>query len=223
MKKRGQFWYGDFMIAMLVMIVLGIIFANSIVEIPQRESDLEKISDDGFTIANSLLSEGYDMPNWKNSNGRIGFMTNGKVDVDKLNEFASLVGTSRGYLVSQFLFGTSYQYAFYFEDSKGNVINQRAYGGVAKKDELDNVNAENIFRIVRVVYLDNNKDGKGELVKMHLVVWDIGKEYRTSKIVCQNAQSFNFCGFLNSLVPDYRYGCCDEWSLCGSQPACTWP
>ena len=223
MLKRGQFWYGDFMVAMLVVIVLGIIFANSIVDIPQRESNLDKISDDGFTIANSLLSEGYDMPNWKNSNGRIGIVTNGKIDADKLNEFVSLTGTSRGYLISQFLFGTNYQYAFYFEDNEGAIVNQRAYGGVAKKEDLDIIDSENIFRIVRVVYLDNNKDGKGEIVRMHLVVWDKGKEYRTSKVVCQNAQNFNFCGFLNNLVPDYRYGCCDEWALCGVQPACNWP
>jgi len=61
MKKRGQFWYGDFMIAMLVMIVIGIIFANTIVDIPQRENNLDAMIDDGVNIANFLLSDGYEM------------------------------------------------------------------------------------------------------------------------------------------------------------------
>ncbi len=223
MKKRGQFWYGDFMIAMLVIIVIGIIFANSIVDIPERESDLDNMLDDGFNIANSLLSEGYDIANWRNGNGRIGITTDNKIDVDKLDEFSSLVETNRGYLISKFLFGTNYDYAFYFEDKDGNVINGRTYGGVALKDDLDIVEAENMFRMVRIVFLDNNKDGKGELVKMHLAVWDVGKEYTTSQRVCQNAENFNFCGFLEELVPQYRLGCCNEWKLCGTPPTCNLP
>ncbi|MBS3153595.1 hypothetical protein J4426_03470 [Candidatus Woesearchaeota archaeon] len=223
MEKRGQFWYGDFMLAMLVMIVIGIIFANSIVDIPQRESDLDKMVDDGANIANSLLSDGYDIANWRNGNGRIGISSSGKIDTIKLDELATLVETSRGYLISKFLLGTSYDYAFYFEDKQGSIINGRAYGGIALKEDLNIVDAENIFRMVRIVFLDNNRDGKGELVKMHLAVWDIGKEFTTSKNVCQNAENFNFCGFLDNLVPEYRRGCCNEWEFCGVPPACDLP
>ena len=223
MKKRGQFWYGDFMIAMLVMIVIGIIFSNTIVDIPQRESNLDNMIDDGVNIANSLLSEGYDMPNWRNGNGRIGINTDSKIDVNKLDTFSSLVDTNRGYLISKFLFGTDYDYVFYFEDKDGNIVNERSYGGVARSEDLEIVSALNMFRMIRIVFLDNNQDGKGELVKMHIVLWDVGKEYTTSQRVCQNAENFNFCGFLNELVPSYRLGCCNEWRLCGEPPTCNLP
>ena len=155
MKKRGQFWYGDFMIAMLVIIVIGIIFANTIVDIPQRESNLDNMIDDGVNIANSLLSEGYDMPNWRNGNGRIGINTDSKIDVNKLDTFSSLVDTNRGYLISKFLFGTDYDYVFYFEDKDGNIVNERSYGGVARSEDLEIVSALNMFRMIRIVFLDN--------------------------------------------------------------------
>ena len=216
-KKKGQFWYGDFIIGILIIVFIGILFAKSIIDIPQRESDLQLISQNAVTIANLLMSPGVNSVNWKNSEGKIGIVEKGKVNFVWLSEFLNLVESTQaydGYQTAKLLFGTSYDFSVYFERKNGEVYNNKAYGGIDDLNQLQNLSAENIVRLSRVVYFDGTGDQIGEVMKMNLVVWDFGTEKLTSQVVCNNAQNCELCIALEILIPDYRIGCQSEWTLC---------
>jgi hypothetical protein len=214
MLKRGQFWYIDFIIGILVIAFIGILFARSIIDIPQKEGDLQLLTNDAINIGNLLMSPSINNGGWINGQGKIGLVEDGKVNLVWLDDFLRLVETGdsfQGYSTAKYLLGVDFDFAVYFERKNGQIYNNKAYGGVDDIQQLLNLEAENIVKLIRVVYFDDNNDGEGELLKMNIVVWDYGREKLTSEIVCSNAEQYNFCIALDVLLPDYYNGCQCEW------------
>lgn len=175
--KKGQFWYSDFLIGLFILIIISAIFVITIVDINSREDTLQSLIDDGVTISNSLMSEGYLKDEWVNNKGRIGFVKNGKVDNNNLASFDTISSYSispDNYKISKYLLGTINDYAVYFEDKDGDVVKDKVYGKVNTKEALDDLGVENLVRFTRFVYYDydDTSEGIGEIVKMILVVWE---------------------------------------------------
>src|SRR3989344_2944215 len=119
--KKSQFWYADFLIAVLILVLISYLFISSINQLNKKQDKFQSISSDSLLISSTLMSEGYcvndNCVEWRNLLGNIGFVKEGKVIQDKLKSLISLTSTNEGYETSKILLGTRNNYIFYFEDS----------------------------------------------------------------------------------------------------------
>ncbi|MEK6835801.1 MAG: hypothetical protein AABX55_02150 [Nanoarchaeota archaeon] len=169
--KKAQFWYADFLLGLLILFFITYIFSRVIIDLNTREDKIQELVNDATSIANSFTSTGYLSYNeWFNRQGRIGFVENGKVINEKLEDFERMLNNN-GYEISQFLLGTSNNYIIYFEDKNTNIVENKVYGKFNNINELNELEVENLIRITRFVYYDNNEDNLGELVRMNILVW----------------------------------------------------
>ncbi len=214
--KKGQFWYADFVVGLLVIAFITVLFARAVVDVPEKESGIRLLHQDAITIASLLMSPGVDSANWINGQGKIGLVQNGKINYLWFNDFISLITKTNpdGYQKARQLFGTNYDFSVYFQKKDASILGNKAYGGMADVGQLQNLEAENIVRVNRVVYFDETGDNIGEVYTMHVVVWDLGTEKRTSKKVCENANNCGLCNVLGIFIPDYLAGCRSEHGLC---------
>ena len=169
MEKRGQFWYTDYLIGLLVFMVIGFLFFRTVVDISSNNAVMDDLVETGITISNVLMSEGYLYNQWGDGEGRIGFVNNGKVNLSSYNNFTTLVSTPDNYETSKYLIGTKYDYVTYFEYENGTIIQNTVAG---KYNDLNLItNAEAIIKFVRFVWYDQDGDNKGKVVKLVVEVW----------------------------------------------------
>lgn len=183
--KRGQFWYTDYLIGLLVFMIIGVLFFRTFVDISSSNAIMEELVETGVTISNSLMGEGYLHDQWINSQGRIGFVDNAKLNITSYDLFKNLVSTGssgEGYATSKYLIGTKYDYITYFEDVDGNPIQNNKLDilgkdGINSLDDISNANA--IVKFVRFVWVDEYEQpwypdenmGKGRILRMVVMVW----------------------------------------------------
>jgi hypothetical protein len=190
-KKRGQFWYADYLIGITVFMVIGFLFFRTFVDVSANNSLMEDLIDDGISISNSFMSPGYLPDKWNLDppDGRIGFVENGKLNSSEYyddanhNNFRAMVQTPDGYERSKYLIGTRYDYLVYFEDENGNPIDNGFLTVLGRWSTLEefntNANAEAVVKIVRFVWVDEYETpdyrldnlGKGRILKMVVIVW----------------------------------------------------
>lgn len=118
MKKRGQAWGFDLMIAVTIFAVGIIIFYVYSINYPEEGREtLDKLYYEGNLIADSILSEGFP-ESWNSDNViRIGILSNNKVNETKLEGIYNLTTeTPGGYFRTQGLFNTKYNYFFNFSE-----------------------------------------------------------------------------------------------------------
>ena len=181
--KKSQFWYADFLIAVLILVLISYLFISSINQLNKKQDKFQSISSDSLLISSTLMSEGYcaddDCENWRYLLGNIGFVENGKVIQDKLKALILLTSTNDGYETSKILLGTKNNYIFYFEDSDdlnskitiSGEDNKKIYGksGI---DEVSQINTESYVRTTRFVYLENPPlINTKKIVKLVVIVW----------------------------------------------------
>ena len=197
--KRGQLWYADVILALMIVVVIMIFFALSFFDIVGREDKVQDMLDDAITITNSVMSPGYEHTKWcTERKGRIGFVEDYKLIKDNFKEFEKLVddpGTCleglTGYETSKILLGVPYDYLIYLQNKDGNFIESpnddvttRTYGkykvkGLTQETGLNDIFAkleqdapENKINFFRFVYYDPDLDGYGEIIKLGVVLWD---------------------------------------------------
>lgn len=220
MFKKAQVTYADFLIGLLILILITFIFTQTIINLNSREDKFQELSNDGFAISNSFMSQGYCPTNnclndWNNEKGRVGFVKDNRLILNNFDKFTTLLNGADGYKKSKILLGTQNDYIFYFEYNN-NVISN-IYG---KTNNLNGINTQNLIRITRILYYNLDDSGKvsekGRIVKMIILI--LGKEKSTlsDKLICEKAQSSNFCGILDDLAPQYRQDCCSTWKSCCS-------
>src|SRR3990167_6615813 len=86
--RKAQFWYGDFLVAVLILMIIGVLFVTSIRDITSRNEITKELIIEASDISSTLMSEGYITENqWADKIGTIGFFTNKKFDIEKFNLF----------------------------------------------------------------------------------------------------------------------------------------
>jgi len=163
MKKRGQFWYSDFMIGIIIMMTIGLLFFSTIFKLYESNDKIGELISDGVLISDYFMSSGYDSENWGSGNGRIGFVDNGKVN-ENFENFQLL-----DYDTSKFLLGIHYDYVVYFEDSLGNFLDLGEddfigyeIGGI---EQIELIDTDHMVKLARFVYYG------GDIQKMVVVLW----------------------------------------------------
>jgi len=182
MHKRGQFWYMDFIVGLLIIISVSLIFVAVTKEISINQYNANQLINTGVEISNVFMSNGDEMDKWAETppRGRIGLVTDYKIDMRKLAKFEELIESSleTGYKKSKYLLGIREDYVMYFEylyvDSEDpqqtrTIKRSRIYG--KPNVDPDQIEYQNI-RIVRYVYYDPPEEEiGGQIARMVVVVW----------------------------------------------------
>ena len=155
--KKGQLWYGDFAIGIFIIILISVIFYFVLFDIGNVNSQVDELELHVENIANYLMSEGYG--NWDNKEGKIGIVINNKIDNDLKNAFYNLPHSD-----SKEMFGLiTVDYSAFITTKTGVEI--------LNGEDVNTIIAENLIRIDRLVFYDENEDGTGEIVKLSVVVY----------------------------------------------------
>ena len=59
MSKRGQIWYGDFIIGLLVIIIISVAFYYVLYDIGNANSEISELELNVESLYNNLMSDGY--------------------------------------------------------------------------------------------------------------------------------------------------------------------
>lgn len=164
------------------MITIGILFFSTIVNLYEGNDKIDDLINNGVLISDYFMSSGYLPEEWDSSEGRIGFVDNGRINLENLTFFSDLFSVGEGYTKSKYLLGTSYDYVLYFEDSEGVlditgdlVITEDDFLGdldIASSDDITNMNTDHMVRLIRFVYYYDEFVGINKFVKMVVVLWD---------------------------------------------------
>ncbi len=142
MKKRAQAWGFDLMIAS-VLFMGGIIFfyIYAFNTPSQGEEKLNSLTYEGNVLADSLISDGSPI-NWSVDNvGRIGLLSNNKINQTKLDAFYSL--SQSDYPKTKALLNTRYN--FFINASNPLTANNEIIIGIGLPPD----NPQNLIKISR--------------------------------------------------------------------------
>ncbi len=170
--KRGQAFYADFLIGLLILIFITFVFTRTIIDLNSREDKLQGLINDGVSISNSIMSGAYGVYNTWDSyppKGRLGFIREGKIIKEDFDNFLDLIKQGEeGYKKTKILLGTKNDYVLYFEYNNNKI----SYGGrdvYGKHDKIEDIKADNIIKIKRIAYY--NLDNNGKIVNMVILVF----------------------------------------------------
>jgi hypothetical protein len=164
MPKKAQVWYTDFLIGLLILIAITFIFTRTILDLNAREDKFQELINDGLSISNSLMSEGYCASYgcgaaWNRNPpiGRLGFVKNGKVVKENFDAFINT-----DYEKTKTLLGSKNDYILYFEYNGAKIDYNGKY---VFGNENGFSKAENTIKLTRVVY------NAGKIVNMIVIVF----------------------------------------------------
>ena len=170
--KKGQAFYADFLIGLLILIFITFVFTRTIIDLNSREDKLQGLINDGVSISNSIISGAYgSYGGWSSypPKGRLGFIREGKIIKKDFDNFLNLINQGEeGYKKTKILLGAKNDYMLYFE-YEGNKL---SYGGrnvYGKHDKIEEIKADNIIKIKRIAYY--NLDNSGKIVNMIILVF----------------------------------------------------
>ena len=158
MSKRGQIWYGDFIIGLLVIIIISVAFYYVLYDIGNANSEISELE-----LNVESLSNGYgSWTTWSSGNkdydGKIGLVKNSKIDVNLLTKFRNL----NDYAFTKRMFGLSeYDYSAFIIDKNGVSTILAPF----LADETAISNAASAIRLDRLVYYN------GEIVRLNIVLF----------------------------------------------------
>jgi len=159
--RKAQFWYGDFLVAVLILMIIGMLFVTSIRDITSRNEVLKELILEASDISSGLMTEGSGTENeWLNGIGTIGILTNNKLDKIKFDSFSS---TNQRYML-----GTINNVWVYVQNREGDIVLNSLTGEI---NSVSDINAKNLVHIKRFVFYDEDEDGKGDIYTLGVVVW----------------------------------------------------
>lgn len=188
--NKGQSWYLDFILAITVMIIVGVIFVKLIISFSGNQQDVQEFTDEARNIANTLLSSG----NPKSANDqnynydyqyfRLG-LTNDDYKIDKAKFDILRSFSDSNYEKLKTIIGTNLDFYVVLEDRDGNFrynFGHPTVKGVTNEEDINirlaTLRSEfggvkNSVGLVRIVYYDDNPSDNnlGEFFRMVVRVW----------------------------------------------------
>ena len=165
--KRGQFWYGDFLVAVLILMIIGVLFVTSITDITSRNEILKELILEASDISSTLMSEGNNIEGWDDEppQGTAGFITSNNFDADKFEVFAQLSNANQ-----RVMLGTRNNVWIYLSDREGDIKKESSNG---EYSSLGDITSKNLVHIKRFVFYDEDEAGpvKGDIYTLGVVLW----------------------------------------------------
>ena len=165
--RRGQFWYGDFLVAVVILMIIGVLFVTSIRDLTTRNEIIKELILDASDISSTVMSEGYGTKeDWENFIGTIGFVKDYRFNTTKFGtDFRGI-----SYQNQKAMLGTFNNVWIYLQNRDGLII-QSSSNDYTK---LDDIEADNIVSIKRFVFCNQGVgicEGHGDLYVLGVVVW----------------------------------------------------
>ena len=174
MNKRGQIWYGDFIIGLLVITILTVAFYYVLYDIGNANSEIDNLEVNIESLANNLMSDGYG--SWTTAttvsgldyDGKIGLVNNSKIDSNLINKFKNLNlpqmqnSNIKPYSFTKTMLGLSeYDYSAFIIYKNGSKEKLAAF--LPAESEIDN--AANVIKMDRLVYYNM------EIVRLNIIIY----------------------------------------------------
>ncbi len=161
--RRAQFWYGDFLIAVVILMIIGMLFVVSIRDLTSRNEILKDLTLEASDISSVLMTEGHgSLEDWENSIGIVGFITDNKFDSEKFGQFLSI-----GDEQQRVMLGTYNNVWIYLADRSGEIGLRHNLNYIS----INEIDADNMVHIKRFVFYDEDADGKGDIYTLGVVVF----------------------------------------------------
>lgn len=170
MSTRGQAWYLDFVIAILVFSTCLILFFKFVPNM-HAEERIDQVYLDAKTLADTIVSTGHPQ-NWTNKTViRIGIAEDSKIDHDKLVEY--YIMNKNNYSTTKEIFRIRSDYAVFFTDAHDKPVNLSMVDIIGHPDakqkydglDISGIQHSDVVGLVRV--LTYNKT----IVKMVIYAW----------------------------------------------------
>lgn len=157
-KKKGQIWYSDFIVAVLIFSLALMLYYTHIANVSTLEDAfIEELVADGKSISSTLISSGSPI-NWTNTTAiRIGITDNDyRINQTKLDEFYAM-----DFATTHRLFGTRFNHYIFFENSTGGrlTITGGDAIGLAPTDQ------DKLIQITRLLIYQS------DIIKMQVQIW----------------------------------------------------
>jgi hypothetical protein len=162
--KKGQFWYGDFLVAVLILMIIGMLFVTSIRDITSRNEIIKELIIEASDVSSLLMSKGYNIDGWSDYKGTLGFMSDNIFDFDKFYSFLVL-----DYGTQKVMLGTRYNAWIYLEDRNGEIKESNndailnSLGLII--NSVSDISSNNLVHIKRFVFYEN------DIHVLGVVVW----------------------------------------------------
>lgn len=165
-KKRGQIWSFDVMIASALFIVTILIFFTfSLNQSDETTEAFDLLFYDGNVLADNIMSEGYPK-NWNSSTvSIIGLTTDNRINQSKIEELYTMIYFENNYTRTKNLFNTKYDYYFFLDENmtaNSNSIEGIGYPGATKS----NINSRNLIKVTRFTIYQN------KTVPLYIYIWE---------------------------------------------------
>ena len=154
--KRGQFWYGDFLVAVLILMIIGFLFVASIRDLTSRNEVLKDLILDASEISSTLMSEGTGtLENWQEGIGTLGLINNYKFSGSKWNDFDTL-----NYNQQKYMLGTLNNVWVYLKDRERIILDSSE-----EITSVQDIEANNLVHIKRFIFYGD------DIHTLGVVVW----------------------------------------------------
>src|SRR3989344_4086252 len=146
--RKAQFWYADFLIAVMIIMIIGVLFVVSIRDLTSRNEILKDLTLEASDISSMLMTEGTgSLQDWRNSIGTIGFITDNNFDSAKFDQFLSLNDEQQ-----RAMLGTYNNVWIYLADRNGEIGLRHNLNYIS----VNEINADNMVHIKRFVFYDED-------------------------------------------------------------------
>src|SRR3989344_9174211 len=146
--KKAQFLYGDFLVAVMILMIIGMLFVVSIRDLTSRNEILKDLTLESSDISSVLMTEGRgSLGDWSNGIGTIGFITDNKFDSAKFDQFLSLSDERQ-----RAMLGTYNNVWIYLADRDGEIGWRHNLNYIS----INEINADNMVHIKRFVFYDED-------------------------------------------------------------------
>lgn len=165
--KKAQFWYGDFLVAVLILMIIGMLFVTSIRDITSRNEILKDLILEASDISSTLMSEGYgDYIDWVNKEGTVGFIKDYKLNSVSLN-FLTFVD----YNTQKIMLGTFNNVWIYLSDRNGEIIYDNSDKIGIQINSVSDIPAKNLVHMKRFVFWEGDINNPSDIYTLGVVVW----------------------------------------------------
>ena len=153
--RKAQFWYGDFLVAVIILMIIGMLFVVSIRDLTSRNEILKDLTLEASDISSMLMTEGTFMDQWGDYKGTIGFITNHKFDIDKFNNFLDLSEDQQ-----RVMLGTYNKVWIYLADRNGEIGLNHNLNHIS----INEIDSDNLVHIKRFVFYNGDIHTLGVVV-----------------------------------------------------------
>ena len=161
--RKAQFWYADFLIAVMIIMIIGVLFVVSIRDLTSRNEILKDLTLEASDISSVLMTEGRgSLGEWSNGIGTMGFITDNRFDENKFWDFLELSDEQQ-----RAMLGTYNNVWIYLADRDGEIGWRHNLNYIS----INEIDANNLVHLKRFVFYDEDDDGKGDIYTLGVVVF----------------------------------------------------